>query len=54
MRLGAPAHYIAMKHSSDMSDPAVYADYMQSCLESKATTTFVVNKALPPKDIPTI
>ena len=37
MRLGAPAHYTAMKQSQDISDPTVYADYMQSCLESRAT-----------------
>ena len=54
MRLGAPAHYTAMKQSQDMSDPTVYADYMQSCLESRATASFVSSKALPPKDVPSV
>ena len=54
MRGGAPAHYTAMKLDKDLSNPVVYADYMQSCLESRATATFATSKNIPSKDLPTV
>jgi hypothetical protein len=38
IRGGAPKHYV--QKSKDISDPVVYADYMQACLERRATASY--------------
>ena len=43
-----------MKRSEDVCDPSVYADWMQKCLEKRATTCFAQSKAVQEKDLPSV